>query len=99
MWRQTRDYTNIGDNKMKKSKSFLIIISIILVLLLLPVIIKDKNHPALVGPELSGLGASFEELATYTISAIEFIKYQQMNNCYMKKFTTSHPTPIHSLPN
>ena len=36
-------------------KRFLIIISIILVLLLLPVIFKDKSHPALVGPDLSEL--------------------------------------------
>jgi len=36
-------------------KRFLIIISIILLLLLLPVIFKDKSHPALVGPDLSEL--------------------------------------------
>ena len=36
-------------------KRFLIIISIIVVLLVLPVIVKDKGHPALVGPDLSEL--------------------------------------------
>jgi dienelactone hydrolase len=44
--------TQKEDNKMKR---FLIIISIIVVLLLLPVIIKDKGQPALVGPDLSEL--------------------------------------------
>lgn len=140
----------------RKSISLLIIISIILVLLLLPVMFKDKSHPAIVGPDLSELeyseiffenrhedlqlsgmlilpegegpfptaiiihgsgtsrrnsvwylsvakhlqhrgiavllpdkrgseksegewlGASFEELATDTMSAIEFVKHQQM---------------------
>jgi len=39
----------------RKSISLLIIISIILVLLLLPVMFKDKSHPAIVGPDLSEL--------------------------------------------
>lgn len=36
-------------------KRFLIIISIIVILLVLPVIVKDKGQPALVGPDLSEL--------------------------------------------
>jgi dienelactone hydrolase len=152
-WSNLSILTEKGDNKMKRS---LLIISIILVLLLMPVILKDKGQPALVGPDLSELeysevffenryegfqlagmlflpegdgpfpaaiiihgsgtsrrnsvwylsvakhlqdngiavllpdkrgseksegewvGASFEELATDTLSAIEFVKDQQM---------------------
>ncbi len=47
--------TKKGDNKMKRVKLLISVISTILVLLLLPLIFKDRSHASTVGPDLSEL--------------------------------------------